>query len=117
MQNSSDLSHISRSIQQNTADAEKARQQAASQRIIADQKYQDDDSDGAAYYEKEALRFEQQADELESKNEQLQADQQRLEARLNELQAQREQLERDYADRLNHLENEIVQVRGSGLML
>ena len=117
MQNDFDLSHINRQIQKNTADIVAARRQAQNQRAVADQHNREGDHSAAAYYEKEATRFDHEADQLENANDQLQAAQQRTEQRIADLERQRAQVSPDHASRLAQLDKELAQLRGSGMML
>lgn len=111
-----DLSHISKQIQKNTAEIDEARRQATNQRLMADQKSRDSGSD-ASYYEQQALRYDQKANDLENEIEQLTTERERLEQRISELEAQREQVSREHTDRLSQIDNELTQLRGSGMML
>jgi response regulator RpfG family c-di-GMP phosphodiesterase len=117
MQNDFDLSHIDRQIHQDTADVDFARRQANNQRMTADQKYRDGDTNGAMYYEKEADRFERKADELEAQIDQLQTNKKRLEQRVQELLEQRSHVDREHAERIAQIDRELAQARGNGMML
>lgn len=112
-----DLSHVNKQIQRDTADAEFARQKAKEQRDNADQKYRENNPDGARYHEQEADRFDRKGDELENEIDQLQSVKKRLELRLAELEDERARTDRTHADRLAQINKEIAEVRGSGMML
>lgn len=115
MQN--DLSHINKQIQQNQVKADDARRNAEAQRLIADQHRQGGESGAPDYYEQQARDLETHADELIAQNEQLQAERERVEARIAELEQQREAASREHTDRLNQIDQELTQLRGSGFML
>ena len=117
MQSDIDLHHIDKQIQQDTADIDYARRQADNQRMMADQKYKENDPSGARYYEQEADRFENKADELQNQIDQLQTTKQRINVRIGELEAQRSQISRDHTARLAEIDHELSQLRGSGMMI
>jgi hypothetical protein len=85
--------------------------------MTADQKNRDGDASGAQYYEQEATRAEQIADELEAQIDLLQTNKVRLETRVQELLDQRAQVDRDHTDRLAQIDKELSQARGNGMML
>ena len=111
-----DLSHITKQIQRDTADADEARRKAADQRSMAAQKTSEGSSD-ASYYEIEAQRFDKKASNLEGEIRELTAERLRTEQRISELEKQRTQVTQEYNDQLLHLDNEITQLRGSGMLL
>ncbi|MGV9001450.1 MAG: hypothetical protein ACOH18_00630 [Candidatus Saccharimonadaceae bacterium] len=117
METGSDLSHVGKLIEKYTVDARFDREQAVIQRARADQKRRDGDSGTAEYFEQEANRFERQADEYENWVDQLQNRKKQLEQRLKELENQRAHVDSTHTDRIKQLDNEISQVRGSGMML
>jgi hypothetical protein len=117
MENGSDLSHTIRLIERYTADAKYARRQATTQRTRADQKYRENDSGTAKYFEQEADRDERHADELESHIDQLNNAKKRFEQRIAELNQQLANTAQDHRERIDQIKNEIAEVRGSGMML
>jgi len=112
-----DLSHINKQIQKYTADIDFARRQAVNQRMMADQKGREGSPDGGTYYEHEANRFEQQAEEMENEIDHLETEKERIERHIAELEAQRAHVDREHTDRLAQLDHEITQLRGSSFML
>ena len=117
MQNDFDLSHITKQIQKDTAEIKALRNQAQHQRDIANQKYQEEDARSGDHYEAEADRLDSRADELETNIAQLQANKERLEARIAELELKRDAIDKEHSDRLAQLNNDIVKLRGNGMML
>ena len=117
MQNDSDLSHINKQIQRNNDNINEARHQAQNQRLMADQMREQENTNREAYYRQEVQRFENQARELEDTNEQLQNKKKETEQRISDLEDQRAQLEADYTSKLSQLDHELVQLRGSGMLL
>ena len=115
MANNGDLSHITRQIQKDTIDAQEARREADNYRLNADQKREDGGS--TAYYENEADRLEQRATEVEEEKEQLQAEKERVEKRIGELEEQRRQAVSEHDSRLNQIDTELANLRGSSFML
>ena len=116
MINDSDLSQISKQIQRHTADIEAMRMRAGNQQIIAAQKYEEDGDQGAAYFEKEALRLTASVSTLEDELKQLEDAKQRIEASIAELEQQKEKLKIDYKEGLSRIESELARLRGSGMI-
>ena len=112
-----DLSHINKQIQKDTADIDFARRQADNQRMMADQRRHEGNDPGAVYYEQEAERFDQQATDMENEMQDLAAEKERVEKRIAELEGQREDAVRNHTDQLSRIDNELAQLRGSSLML
>lgn len=112
-----DLSHVNKQIQKDTADAQYARQKAQEHRDRANQMHGDNDTNGAQYHEQEASRFDHKGDELENEVDQLNSIKRNLEARLAELQSERARVDRTHTDRIAQIDDEIMKVRGSDMML
>lgn len=112
-----DLSHINKQIQKNTADITAARRQAQNLRMTADQHNREGDHPAATYYEQQADHFEHEAEQLEDTNDQLQTAKERAEKRIAELEAQRAHVDPQHTSRLNEIDRELSQLRGSGMML
>jgi len=117
MFNDSDLSHITKQIQKDTAEVKALRHQAQHQRDIANQKHQGQDPHSADYYEKEADQLEQKADTLETEIDQLESTKVRVEKRIAELEAQRSQISSDHPEHIANIDRELAQLRGSIAML
>lgn len=115
MQN--DLSHITKQIQKNTASITEARRQAEKQRLLADQMIKEGNDGRISYYEQEATRFDQQAIDLEAEIDQLQTIKARVEKQIADLEAQRATISAEHTDRLAQIDHDIIQLRGSGMML
>lgn len=111
-----DVSHVQKQIQQNEAAIIEARHQADKQRMMADQRAIEGNPNDPAYYEREADRHEQQAAGLEVENQQLLVEKERLEKRIAELESQRETISNDHADRLNEIDRQLTELRGSSFM-
>ncbi len=112
-----DLSHISKQIQADQAKIDDARRQAVNQRMMADQRTQEGNPNDPAYYEREALRYDQKADELENEIEQLTTERERTEQRIAELEAQKAQISQEHDARIAQIDQELNDLRGSALLL
>lgn len=112
-----DLSHVTKQIQKDTADIDFARRQAENHRMMADQKREEGNDSAADYYEQESLRFDKQASDMEAEIEQLTTEQTRLETRIAELEGQRQEAVRNHTEKLNKIDSELANLRGSSFML
>lgn len=110
--NDLDLSHINKQIQKNSVEIEAKRQQAQNYRMMSNQT-----PDNSDYYEKEADNLEDQAMELENELDQLQLEKERKESQLARLEEQKASVGQEHADRLARIEQEIIALRGSDMML
>lgn len=112
-----DLSHISKQIHSDQARIDEARRQADNRRMMADQKRQEGSANSPDYYEQEALRFDQQANELEDEIEQLTTEKERAEQRIADLEAQKAQISQEHNTRIAQIDKELNDLRGSSLLL
>lgn len=112
-----DLSHIIKQIQKDTIDIDAARRQAQNQRLMANQRVQEGNPDGAPYYNQEAGRLEQHAIELETEIDQLTAQKEQVETQITALEAQRATVAKEHTDRIAQIDKELAQLRGSSMML
>ena len=112
-----DLSHIIKQIQKDTIDIDAARRQAQNQRLMANQRVQEGNPDGAPYYNQEAERLEQHAIELETEIDQLTAQKEQVETQITALEAQRAAVAKEHTDRIAQIDKELAQLRGSSMML
>lgn len=112
-----DLNHIQRQIQSHQVNIDEARRQANVQRQLSDQKRNDGDDNGASYYDLEAERFEQKANDLQDELDQLKADEERTQKRIDDLEGQKAQLTNEHTDRIKQITDELNRLRGSSLTL
>jgi TolA-binding protein len=117
MNNDSDLSHISKQIQKETAEIQSLRKQAEHQRVLTNRSLQGTATGSPQYFEKEALRLDKKAHDLENQMDQLESAKAQIEKRIAELEAQRAQIDSEHQKHLADIDAQITQLRGSAAML
>jgi|GEM_PF-2047600 len=117
MQNDFDLSHINKQLRNDEANLSALRREIDNKRAMANQRYREENPNGARYYEDEANRLEQNADALEDTIKQLTAKKGQFEQRIAQLQQQRTRVDRSHQDHLAEIDREITRLSGNGMML